>query len=155
MPTIHLQTLIHAPVQRVFDLSRSIDLHVDSMAHTRERAIAGKTSGLISLGESVTWEGRYLGVKQRLKVHITAMDAPHSFTDEQLKGAFKSFKHVHTFQEIAEGTLMIDAFSYESPFGFIGRWFNALVLDRYLRRMLNLRNQTILKVAEAEIQPSR
>ncbi|MEY3443757.1 MAG: hypothetical protein RLZZ519_2038 [Bacteroidota bacterium] len=149
MPTIHLQTLIHAPVQTVFDLSRSIDLHVDSMAHTRERAIAGRTSGLIALGESVTWEGRYLGVKQRLKVHITAMDPPFSFTDEQQKGAFKSFKHVHTFQTIPEGTLMIDAFSYESPFGIIGRIFNWLVLDRYLRRMLTLRNLHLKAEAES------
>jgi ligand-binding SRPBCC domain-containing protein len=152
MPTIHLQTLIHAPVQTVFDLSRSIDLHVDSMAHTRERAIAGRTSGLISLGESVTWEGRYLGVKQRLKVHITAMDPPHSFTDEQQKGAFKSFKHVHTFQAVQEGTLMIDAFAYESPFGFIGRIFNRLVLDRYLRHMLGIRNVTIKRVAEGNAE---
>lgn len=149
MPTIHLQTLIHAPVQRVFDLSRNIDLHVDSMAHTRERAIAGRTCGLISLGESVTWEGRYLFVKQRLKVHITAMDPPFSFTDEQQKGAFKSFKHVHTFQVVPEGTLMIDAFSYESPFGIIGRIFNVLVLDRYLRRMLHLRNVHLKAQAEA------
>lgn len=152
MPTIHLQTLIHAPVQAVFDLSRSIDLHVDSMAHTRERAIAGRTSGLISLGESVTWEGRYLGVKQWLKVHITAMDPPHSFTDEQQKGAFKSFKHVHTFQAVPEGTLMIDAFAYESPFGFIGRIFNRLVLDRYLRHMLGIRNVTIKRVAEGNAE---
>ncbi|MBP6721706.1 MAG: SRPBCC family protein [Bacteroidia bacterium] len=152
MPTIHLQTLIHAPVQTVFDLSRSIDLHVDSMAHTRERAIAGRTSGLISLGESVTWEGRYLGVKQWLKVHITAMDPPHSFTDEQQKGAFKSFKHVHTFQAVPEGTLMIDAFAYESPFGFIGRIFNRLVLDRYLRHMLGIRNVTIKRVAEGNAE---
>ncbi len=152
MPTIHLQTLIHAPVQTVFDLSRSIDLHVDSMAHTRERAIAGRTSGLISLGESVTWEGRYLGVKQRLKVQITAMDPPHSFTDEQQKGAFKSFKHVHTLQAVPEGTLMIDAFAYESPFGFIGRIFNRLVLDRYLRHMLGIRNVTIKRVAEGNAE---
>lgn len=29
---------------RVFDLSRSIDLHKDSMAHTHEQTIAGRTS---------------------------------------------------------------------------------------------------------------
>jgi ligand-binding SRPBCC domain-containing protein len=148
MPIIHLQTLIHAPKERVFDLARSIDMHVDSMAHTGERAIAGCTQGLICLGESVTWEGRYLGVKQRLVVRITAMDPPDSFVDEMEKGAFKRFRHLHTFVERSDGTLMIDAFDYTSPFGVVGRVFNWLVLDRYLRRMLGIRNLVLKRAAE-------
>jgi ligand-binding SRPBCC domain-containing protein len=154
MPTIHLQTQIQAPPQVVFDLSRSIDLHVTSMAHTQERAIAGRTRGLIALGESVTWEGRYLGVRQRLVVHITAMDPPHSFVDEMVKGAFKSFQHTHTFTANDGGTLMIDAFDYTSPFGIIGRLTNWLVLDRYLRKMLAMRNATIQQVAEQQMVAS-
>ena len=41
---IHLTTLITAPIERVFDLSRSINLHKISTAHTGEKAIAGVTS---------------------------------------------------------------------------------------------------------------
>ena len=55
MPKITLKTMIDAPIERVFDLARSIDLHRDSMKETDERAVAGKTSGLIELGETVTW----------------------------------------------------------------------------------------------------
>ena len=39
MPVIHLTTFIAAPVQRVFDLSRSIDLHKHSMAKHKEEPI--------------------------------------------------------------------------------------------------------------------
>ncbi|MES1224732.1 MAG: cell division protein, partial [Bacteroidota bacterium] len=52
MPSIHLTTFIAAPVERVFDLSRSITLHKISASHTDEKAIAGITSGLINVNET-------------------------------------------------------------------------------------------------------
>jgi hypothetical protein len=61
MPKIELHTEIDAPIERVFDLARSIDLHMLSTSHTNEKAIAGKTSGLIGLGEWVTWRAKHLG----------------------------------------------------------------------------------------------
>jgi hypothetical protein len=54
MPILKLKTSINADIQIVFDLSRSIDLHKISTEHTNEEAVAGKTSGLIELGEQVT-----------------------------------------------------------------------------------------------------
>jgi hypothetical protein len=54
MPVIELATFIAAPVERVFDLARSIDLHAHSVSSTGERALAGVTSGLINLNEEVT-----------------------------------------------------------------------------------------------------
>jgi hypothetical protein len=43
------------PREELFDLARSIDAHKDSMAQSREEAVAGVMSGLISLGQEVTW----------------------------------------------------------------------------------------------------
>lgn len=54
MPRIKLQTEVKANKELVFDLARSIDLHQLSTEQTNETAIAGKTSGLIETGESVT-----------------------------------------------------------------------------------------------------
>jgi hypothetical protein len=48
MATIILDTIINAPIEKVFDLSRNIDLHIESTKQTGERAIAGRTSGLLS-----------------------------------------------------------------------------------------------------------
>lgn len=94
MPKIELQTEIKAERKIVFDLSRSIDLHQLSTAKTDEKAIAGKTSGLIDLGESVTWRAKHFGIYQNLTSKITEFESPNFFVDEMLKGAFKSFKHV-------------------------------------------------------------
>ena len=71
MPLIVLETRIRAPRERVFDLARSIDAHQSSTSGTSERAVAGVTSGLIGLGEEVTWRARHLGVTQHLTVRAT------------------------------------------------------------------------------------
>jgi ligand-binding SRPBCC domain-containing protein len=150
MPTIHLTTFIAAPADRVFDLCRSIDLHRKSMAHTNEEAVAGTTNGLINIDETVTWKAKHLMKTRILKSKITAMNRPLSFTDEMVSGDFKSLKHEHHFKSIENGTLLIDLFSYETPYGSLGRLANALFLTGYLKKMLEKRNQTIKEYAESD-----
>src|ERR1700759_359494 len=94
---IELSTMIDAPIQVCFDLSRSIDLHIESTKQTGEKAIAGRTSGLIEMGESVTWRAKHFGVWQNLTSKITEFKSPDYFTDEMVSGAFKSFRHEHLF----------------------------------------------------------
>lgn len=150
MTIIHLQTLINAPRQRCFDLSRSIDLHQSSMQQSNEKAIAGRTSGLIELGETVTWEATHFGVKQNLSSVISEMEKPDYFIDEMMRGAFKSLWHKHSFHSQKEHTIMTDEFRYEVPFGFLGRVFNTLVLTTYMTTILKSRNEHIRIIAESE-----
>jgi len=150
MPTIHLTTFIAAPADRVFDLCRSIDLHRKSMAHTGEEALSGTTSGLIGPGETVTWKAKHLMKTRILQSKITAMDRPGSFTDEMMKGDFKSLKHEHHFKPIENGTLLIDLFSFEAPYGALGKLANQLFLTGYLRKLLESRNAVIKEYAETD-----
>ena len=149
MPIIHLTTFIAAPIERVFDLSRSIELHKKSMAHHREQAVAGTTMGLINLNETVTWKAKHLMKTRVLQVKIIAMQRPLSFTDEMKKGDFKSMKHEHHFKEIENGTLMIDVFRFEAPFGGLGRFFSSVYLSGYLEKLLEQRNELIKEYAES------
>lgn len=150
MPLILLSTEIAAPVERVFDLSRSIDLHIESTGSTGERAVAGVTSGLIGLGEEVTWRARHFGIWQKLTVRITAFERPTHFADTMLGGAFRRMEHHHWFEPTAAGTIMRDEFSFESPLGVLGRIANALVLTRYMRAFLRERNRVIKATAESD-----
>ena len=151
MPVIRLETIVNAPIERVFDLSRSIDLHKLSAKGTNEEAVAGRTNGLIELNETVTWRARHFGIYQKLSVRITAYDRPHRFTDEMIKGAFATMKHEHRFEPLNESsTKMIDVFEFQSPFGILGRLVDALVLKRYMTRFLVVRNNEIKSVAESE-----
>jgi ligand-binding SRPBCC domain-containing protein len=148
MPVIRLQTVINAPVEVVFDLSRSIDLHKISTAHTNEEAIAGKTSGLIGMGESVTWKAKHFGITQLLTSRITAFEKPHFFTDEMVTGAFARFKHEHIFAEADGVVIMTDVFDYTSPYGIFGRIADILFLKHYMTNLLTERNRIVKEYAE-------
>lgn len=142
--------MIKAKKEIVFDLSRSIDLHKISTVQTNEEAIAGKTSGLIGLGESVTWKARHFGIYQKLTSKITSFDRPNSFVDEMVKGIFVSFKHQHIFKDDGGQTLMIDIFHYETPLWFLGKLADELFLKNYMTKLLKKRNHTIKEFAESD-----
>lgn len=145
---IILLTTIHAPVQKCFDIARDIDVHVASTAHTGERAIAGRTSGLIEYGETVTWRAKHFGIWQNLTSKITEFDSPNYFADEMVEGAFKSFTHKHYFTGDDRRTIMRDEFVFEPPLGILGKLTNWLFLKRYMTRLLLKRNEVIKRVAE-------
>lgn len=152
MGLIELDLRIAAPRERVFDLARSIDAHVASTPGTDERPVAregGKTGGLMSLGDEVTWRARHLGVVQHLTSRIVAYDRPRHFRDSMVRGAFARFDHDHIFEEEGpDATLMRDVFDFSSPLGPLGRAVDSLVLERYMRRLLVRRAQILKELAE-------
>jgi ligand-binding SRPBCC domain-containing protein len=150
MTIINLVTSINAPSERVFDLARSIDAHMASTEATSERAVDGVTSGLIGLGQQVTWEATHFGVKQRLTVRMTRFDRPREFADEMVAGAFRSMKHTHEFIDHQGVTEMRDRFEFEAPLGFLGRIAERLFLAGYMRRFLVIRNAALKQLAESD-----
>jgi ligand-binding SRPBCC domain-containing protein len=142
---IECKTTIHAPPGRCFDLSRSVELHLEAAAATGERAVDGITSGLLGAGDTVTWEARHLGRRRRLTVRITAFDRPAFFRDEQVRGPFRRFVHDHLFEPTDGGTRMRDVMEFTSGLPLLDR----LVLAPYLRRFLRRRNELIRTTAEA------
>jgi ligand-binding SRPBCC domain-containing protein len=148
MTTITLLTVIKAPIDKCFDVSRDIRIHELSTWNTNERAIAGKKSGLCELNDEITWQATHFGVRQRLTVKITKLNRPEFFEDVMLKGAFKSMRHEHHFRQVNDTTEMTDIFIYVVPFGIVGKWFDKLILRNYMTRFLTVRNQTIKEVSE-------
>ena len=148
MAEINISTQINAVIEIVFDLSRSIDLHLISTGKTGEKAVAGVTAGLISLDETVTWEARHLFKTRLFTSRITAMQPPFYFMDEMQKGDFKKFKHEHFFQKNESGTLMKDKILLQSPFGLIGKLADTIFLKNYIKHFLIERNEVIKQYAE-------
>ena len=129
------------PVEQLFDLARSIDLHVDSQRDSGERAVAGVTSGLIGEGQEVTWRAKHFGIPLTMTSRVTHLDFPRSFTDEQVKGPFKAFRHVHEFEPTAAGSIMTDRVEFTAPLGVLGRAVERLILARYLERLIRDRGR--------------
>ncbi|MBQ0909383.1 SRPBCC family protein [Flavobacterium sp. F-328] len=148
MTTIQLTTRINAPIEIIFDLSRNIDVHQQSTAKSNETAIAGITSGLINLNETVTWRGKHFGIYLKHKSLISAMEIPTYFVDEMLEGKFKSFKHQHTFIQKKGFVIMEDKIQYETPYGIFGKIFDHFLLKKHLTKFISERNYFIKSLAE-------
>jgi ligand-binding SRPBCC domain-containing protein len=149
MAVLQIVTAIAGPIERCFDLARDIDFHTRSLAGTGERAVAGRVSGLIGLGESVTWEARHLGFRQRFTAEVTAFDRPFYFRDVMTAGAFNSFAHDHRFQDRGGETIMTDEIVFRSPLGPLGWLIDYLFMSGYLRRLLHGRCEAIKREAES------
>ncbi|OWP64069.1 cell division protein [Hymenobacter amundsenii] len=151
MPTLEILTHINAPPERCFRWALSVDLHAISTRQTGETIVAGVRSGVLQLGDSVTFRARHFGVWQTLTSQITALDAPRYFCDEMQRGAFQYMRHEHYFEaQESGGTLMRDVFEFASPLGWLGRLVDALVLGRYLRAFLEERGRVVKEYAETE-----
>ena len=152
MARIELTVHIAAPLERCFDLARSVELHTWSTSSTGEHVIAGRTSGLLELDEEVTWQARHFKVWQTLTSRITAVERPTYFRDSMVRGALKRFDHHHYFaNDGAGGTVMRDVFDYSAPLGVLGWLAEQLFLTRYMRRFLEDRNREVKAVAESDL----
>ncbi|HEX2833989.1 MAG TPA: SRPBCC family protein [Thermoanaerobaculia bacterium] len=149
MQRIVIDTWIAGPIERCFDAARDLDLHVRSAAQTNERAVGGRLSGLIELGEEVTWRARHFGITQHFTARITAFDRPRCFQDTMQRGAFRSFVHDHTFVEERGGTTMTDVAVFAAPLGVLGWIAERLVLRAYMTRFLTRRAQVLKEIVEA------
>jgi hypothetical protein len=90
---------IAAPIQRCFDLSRSIEVHLLGTEKTGEQTVAGVRTGLVGPDEFVRWRAKHLGVRQHLTSKITAFDSPNYFQDTMIEVAFKFMQHDHFFSQ--------------------------------------------------------
>jgi ligand-binding SRPBCC domain-containing protein len=149
MASIHLTTFIEAPYERVFDLSRSINLHRISLVATKEKAVDGLMNGLVQEGDRVVWEAEHLFKKRKFEDQIIALQFPHYYSGEMLKGDFSRFLHHHHFKPAENGTIMIDHAEFESPYGLVGKLMDRFYLKQYIEKLLVERNLVIKEYAES------
>jgi len=144
-----LSTFIAAEPSAVFTASLDIDAHLASMEASGETAVAGVTSGIIGLGETVTWRAKHFGVTWRMTSKITELEPPHRFVDEQVRGPFKRFHHEHLFDHADGGTTMMDHVEFDAPLGPLGLIAERIMLGWYLPKLIVERNDYLKQELEA------
>ncbi|WP_246834063.1 SRPBCC family protein [Pedobacter sp. G11] len=117
------------------------------MKNENEEAIAGCTSGLIGINETVTWKAKHLGFYFTMTSRISEMKIPVYFIDEMVKGPFKRLRHQHIFAPKGQKTEMTDIFEFSAPFGWLGVIVEKIFLKSYMKRLLLNRNKTIQEEA--------
>lgn len=148
-----LITKIKAPQERVFDLARSVDLYLAKDGESqKESTLAGRTTGLRTVGESVTWKVGRLGNRQTMTTEITEMEEPKLFLEVMSQGEFKSFAHRRSFELDASGdtTTMLDEITYTLGFGILGKAVANLLLTAYLRESVRKHNNELKAIAESD-----
>jgi ligand-binding SRPBCC domain-containing protein len=150
METIRIMTWIDAPMERCFKLAASVDLRAASATWTGEEAVDGVTSGVIGNGETVTWQGKHLGMTQRYTSRIDAWRPYSYFRDVIALGVFLRFQHEHFFATMDDGTRMRDEVRFSTRWGVLGRLASKTLVRRHLTTILLRRNSMIKRVAESE-----
>lgn len=92
---------------------------------------------------------RWFGIRIHWQSEIVEYAPPHRFIDVQLKGPYELWHHLHTFEEVAAGTLVKDAVTYRLPFGPLGRMTHILAVKRQLRDIFIYRAISIDKWVSA------
>ena len=152
MVTLDDVTIIRAPIERCFDLARSVEVHLAGNVHGGEAAIAcaGVTSGLVGAGERVTWRAKHFGVWHSLTSEITAMDRPTYFQETMIRGPFRFMQHDHFFRVPSLGeTEVRSVFRFAAPLAILGRLAEIAFLRRYMLALLRERNGVLKEIAES------
>ena len=146
-------TVVEAPIERCFDLARSVEVHLVANIHSGEQALAigDITSGLPELSQQVTWRAKHFGLWQNLTSRFTAMRPPTYFQATMVKGIFRSMQADHYFRTLPSGaTEMKDLFRVAAPLPILGPLAEALFLRRYMLALLRERNTVIKQIAESD-----
>jgi ligand-binding SRPBCC domain-containing protein len=88
------------------------------------------------------------GIFVRWVSEHTAYDPPRFFEDRQVRGPFRSWCHRHIIEPHPEGALLIDDIEYTLPFGFVGRIFGGVFIERRLRRAFAFRHRVTRESCE-------
>lgn len=153
MVTLREHTSIAAPMERCFDLARSVEVHLAGNVHWGESAVAsdGVRTGLVDLGQRVTWRAKHFGLRYSLTSEVTAMHRPSYFQDAMIRGPFRFMKHDHIFQSTSPAeTEMEDVFTFAAPLPLIGTLAEIWVLRDYMQALLRERNAVLKQIAESE-----
>lgn len=150
MSTIHVTSCIHAPAERIFNLSRSASLHKAVLRSYKKGSLETGADGLLSQDDKVGFKLQFLGRTRELVTRIESLEYPLQFVSTLVRGPFKELTHEQHFKPIGNGTLLIDLLDYEPAFGAIGRLADKIMIRSFLRKYLDAKNRLIKQYAEGE-----
>jgi ligand-binding SRPBCC domain-containing protein len=173
MHIVSESTLIHAPIDRLFQLSTSLALVEQTLGmHPLDTRVAnGLTTGHVTANSRVVWRGWKFGLPTQHHTLITACIPPHTqhtrrgpnsitaeafFQDTQERGRFAFFQHNHHFAEFTDPTTrdptteLRDEVRFTLPFGPLGRVAARCLLEPTIHRLCRHRFALLKQLAEGD-----
>ncbi|WP_010588343.1 SRPBCC family protein [Schlesneria paludicola] len=102
-------------------------------------------------GTTIDYRLKLHGIPIRWRSEITEWQPPLRFVDRQLKGPYRLWNHLHTFEMKDGGTLVRDIVDYAVPGGALIHW---LMVRRDLMRIFEYRHGQLASYFGAGDPPS-
>ena len=143
------ESLIAASPERVFEF-HELPNALTLLLPPWESARVIQPAKISEVGSQAIVETRVFGpITVRWVAEHTAYDPPHLFEDIQVKGPFRSWRHLHIVEPHPDGALLRDQIDYEPPFGFLGRAFASRLVERRLKKLFEYRHEITRQWCEA------
>lgn len=97
-------------------------------------------------GAVIEYRLKLFGLPFHWRTVIESFDPPHRFIDQQARGPYRLWRHLHEFRETPDGTEMVDRVDYELPLGPIGSLVHAAFVRRSLAEIFDYRQQRIAEL---------
>ena len=94
-------------------------------------------------GAQIDYRLSLMGLPVRWRTRISSWEPPQRFSDDQERGPYALWHHVHEFEAVGEQTRMRDRVDYRLPFAALGALAHALWVRHTLRRIFDYRRQVI------------
>lgn len=111
--------------------------------------VDSSTDEVVKQGTRIRYTIRWLGLPMRWESLIAKYEKDSEFTDQMLRGPYKSWYHTHSFTQVPEGVRMCDRVEYELPLGWLGSVAHALMVRRQLNAIFNYRTKRIAELLGA------
>lgn len=103
----------------------------------------------MNAGRVIDYTIRFKRVKLRWRTLITDYTPPRRFTDEQLKGPYSYWQHVHEFEDLDGHTRLTDRVTYGLPVGlpdFAARLLNRTLVRPELEKIFDYRHKVFRRL---------
>jgi ligand-binding SRPBCC domain-containing protein len=101
---------------------------------------------VLAPGTLIDYELRLHGIPLRWRSLIEAFEPESGFTDVQVKGPYRSWRHRHGFVDAPGGTEMRDEVDYALPLGPLGSLAHGLFVRPQLERIFDHRRAAVAAI---------
>ncbi len=102
-----------------------------------------KSTEQIHSGTEIDYKLKIHGVPVKWRSKICDWNPEIQFRDVQLRGPYNKWDHTHTFEDLAEGTLLADKVIYRLPLAGLGGNLAASIILNDIKRIFKFRKQKI------------
>lgn len=108
--------------------------------------IKDKSTDSIQEGTVLTYSLSLHGIPVRWKSKISMYEPMDRFKDEQLSGPYRIWDHIHTFTDLAGGTVIDDFIKYKLPLGLPGKLLGTAKVKGDVTKIFQYRQQKIAEL---------